>query len=74
MEQLLAAEDQLLPQPLAVVTDGKHRKLFETPLVLLPVLLESHHVGVGAMPEIEHLTILVLRPHRYFFVFLREFF
>ena len=50
LQEVLSAMDHLLPQSLPVVTNGKHDELLVLDLLLLPMFLESDHVGVRRTP------------------------
>ena len=50
LQEVLSAVDHLLPQSLPVVTDSKHDELLVLDLLLLPIFLESDHVGVRSTP------------------------
>lgn len=71
LESGLAAQNQPFPEPLAVVTNRKHREVVSTLLFLLPVLLEGDHVRVWVLPKIEELAVLVLRACGHFLIVFR---
>ena len=60
----MAAENELLPEALTIVTDGQHDEFLIKCLLSLPVLLEESHVWIGQGPLCELFLELRLDPRR----------